>query len=260
MATETCQMVMNEEREANLQRLEHVLGSIEAQDPMLRAVVEKVREEGMKSLEDDVDGEVMPIKLDVVHEAIDRVIMAYVMELYKERKVAMAKKEAEIAEERTKLESKVLHQCVADHLCIDPEDGQWRVSPFKRCLVRTPEQQEEDDRGEVDVTVIVGAVRDFLQGYRGEKGLVELIEAGVVPQELAFIEQGEGERAFALDLIRWLETSGEPGRALALEIVDNQEQAKAVLMNQEIYGKPLVFLAMVRMKYQMQQQQERESH
>ncbi len=71
---------MCENRKTNLARLEQVLSKIDDQEPMLQAATAKVREEGVSSLEQENDDEVMPIDFEAAHEAIDRVITAYVMD------------------------------------------------------------------------------------------------------------------------------------------------------------------------------------
>lgn len=249
-AEPVCVADMNENQKANLSLLEAVLSKIEGQDPVLKAMIEKVREEGVSSIEGGIVDDALRIDFEAAHEAIDRVITAYVMELYKDRKLEMARKDAEIAEERRKLETRILHQCLADHFCIDLDNEKLAVSPFRRCLVPDSGQREGDDEGGIDPVATFEGVRDFVRGYQGEKGLFDLVEAGVVPQELAFIERGDNERAFVLDLIRWLESSGEYGRSLAQEIIDDHDRATAVLKQRDVFGQPLAFLAILKVKYQ----------
>ncbi|MCG8050189.1 MAG: hypothetical protein JAZ15_03225 [Candidatus Thiodiazotropha endolucinida] len=230
-----------------LKRFEMAVSHFDTTDPAIKSAVDEARQECIERLESDETLEFLhDIDFDEGNEALNTLIGNYIRLTHTERMAERAEKAKVIAESRISLDTKLLHQVVEHHYCLDSDRG-WTVNPYLRCVIADKEDEEQDgEDSRKNAEEFYRSIKDSISLYQGEVGTSELLKAGVVPKELKSAVAYSSN--FALDLVVWMEVSGEPGVNMVRQIDNDTKYAVSIVKHQEMFAKPVHALAVLHLK------------
>ncbi|MES9831915.1 MAG: hypothetical protein ABW139_06690 [Candidatus Thiodiazotropha sp. DIVDIV] len=240
---------VHDKRDDLLKRFEMAVSSFDTTDPAIKTAVEETRQECIDRLASDD-------ALDILHEidfeegnaVLDTLIGNYIKLNHTERMAERAEKAKEIAESRINLDTKLLHQVIEQHYCLDSNNS-WTVNPYLRCVIAVNDDEEQDDGDPREkAEQFYHSIKDFISLYQGEMGTSELLKAGVVPKELKSAVAYSND--FVMDLVIWMEVSGEHGVNMVRQIISDSKYAVSIVKHREMFAKPVHSLALLHLKLQ----------
>jgi len=220
-------------------RFEQAVAGFDTRIPAIKHAVRRVREECDQKLVDKTDPEMVLHDVDTedAHILIDEMISAYVEN-------NLAEQQVKLSDQKVKNKSKELRLLIAEQLGLDPED-EWQVRSFHRQVVKKQEENA-DDTAYVE---LYEAAKAIVEGRIGGPDLATMLQHGVVPDELQLVvESNEGVLDFFKDLALFLEVAQESGQQMAEMIVTDLGYAINVVRNDDVFPKPLEYMAKLRLK------------